>query len=63
MAFFRPGQEAPAQGLILDVVLVEGQRRDGLGHLVAEVERVGWIFHTELVEDCKGIFSTHEPFG
>ena len=61
MALLFAGQESPSQGLILDIVLIECEGGDGLGHLIAEVEGMGWSIHRELGKNFKRVFSAHEP--
>src|SRR5262245_10361930 len=52
------GQKAPAQRLVLDIVLAQGERGDRLGHLVAQVEgvrRVDGLALPHLGEQLRGI--------
>src|SRR5262249_44995192 len=46
-------QKSPAQGLVLNVVLAQGQRRHRLGHLVAQVKRMSRINRRLLVHRFK----------
>src|SRR5439155_22862916 len=58
MALFRFGQETPAQGLILHVVLAQGQGGHRLGHLVSEIEsmaRIDRLFLRHLREQIERI--------
>ena len=43
MAFLLDSQKPPTQRAVLVVVLAEGQRGDGLGEFVAEVEAVAGV--------------------
>ena len=67
MALFGHGQKTPAERLVLGVVLGECQGRDGLGHLVTEVERMRLVeLGVKLLHLCKqlewvGAVDVHGP--
>ena len=57
------GQEPPAQGLILHIILAQRQGRYGLGHLVAQVEGMGginWLAGQHLLEQVKRVRALKE---